>query len=81
MIERVVAGDGRVVERRVEADHRRPLRAVQVVSTNPYIVDVDGREVRLFKRLRSLDVSQVTVGSWLLVCRVEQGLIAVGEVI
>lgn len=79
--EQVATVDGRVVERQVRPDERRELRVVEVVSVAPVMVEVDGRPQRVFKRLRSVDAKALSVGSWLLVCRVEQGVVVLGEVI
>ena len=70
---------GRLRERRVMPDERRELQVARVVSLAPVVVELNGRERQLHKRLTSL--SAIAVGDYILVCRVEQGLIAVGEVI
>ena len=74
---------GRLRESRVRPDAKAPLQVAEVISLTPVIVEVlaTGRRAQLFKRLRSLDVAQVGVGDLLLVAKVEQGLIAVGEVV
>ena len=74
---------GRLRESRVRPDVKAPLQVAEVISLTPVIVEVlaTGRRAQLFKRLRSLDVAQVGVGDLLLVAKVEQGLIAVGEVV
>ena len=74
---------GRLRESRVLPDAKAPLQVAEVISLTPMVVEVlaTGRRAQLFKRLRSLDVAQVGVGDLLLVAKVEQGLIAVGEVV
>ena len=76
--ERFVDGRGRVRERMVKPDN---LKVATVVSLSPVVVEVDGNRHTLHKRLASIDVGNVGVGTLLLCCRVEQGLIAIGEVI
>ena len=83
MIERIVDADGRVRDREVTPDADRDTQVCRVVSLAPVVVEVlsTGRQARLFKRLASLDVSQIGVGDLVLVVAVEQGLIALGEVV
>lgn len=78
-----VDDQGRVREARVTPDVKAPLQVARVISMSPVVVEVlaTGRRAQLFKRLRSLDVAQVGVGDLVLVAKVEQGLIALGEVV
>ena len=82
-IETHIDDRGRLRESRVRPDSKAPLQVAEVISLTPVIVEVlaTGRRAQLFKRLRSLDVAQVGVGDLLLVAKVEQGLIAIGEVV
>ena len=70
---------GRLRERRVMPDERRELQVARVVSIAPVVVELNGRERQLHKRLASL--SAIAVGDYILVCRTEAGIIALGEVI
>ena len=79
--ERYIDERGRARDRRVMPDARRELQVARVVSLAPVVVEVDGREFQLHKRLASINVGNVGIGTLLLCCRVEQGVIAVGEVI
>ena len=72
---------GRLRERRIVPDERRELQVARVVSLAPVVVELNGRERQLHKRLASIDVGNVTVGTLLLCCATEAGIIAVGEVI
>lgn len=82
-VESFIDERGRVRERQVQPDDRRPLQVCRIVSLAPVVVEVlaTGQRARLFKRLASLDVPAVGVGDLVLVCQVEQGLIALGEVV
>ena len=82
--ERYVDDQGRVIDSEVMPDHMRELQVVRVVSLTPTVVELlsNGRAFQVYKRLASLDVAAVTVGTLLLACRVEQGgIIILGEVI
>ena len=81
--ERFTDAQGRVRERQVVADGRRPLQVARIVSLAPVVVEVlaTGQRARLYRRLASLDVGSVGVGDLILVAAVEQGLIAIGEVV
>lgn len=80
--EQYVDDHGIVRSERIRDDDRRPFQVVRVVSLAPFTVETtNGRRHRLFRRLASVDVSAVAVGDWLLCCRVEQGVIVIGEVI
>lgn len=74
---------GRVRQRQVTPDARRDGQVCRVVSLAPVVVEVlsTGQRARLFKRLASLDVSSVGVGDLVFVVAVEQGLIAIGEIV
>ena len=84
MIERYTRDDGVVIDRQVMSDIKRELRPAQVVAVEAGTVTVEidnGRRFEVWKRCASLDVSAVVVGDWLLCCRVEQGIIAIDEVL
>ncbi len=79
--ETYVNADGHLIDTEVLPDAMRELQVAEVVSLSPVVVQVGDRRRTLHKRLESIDVANVTVGTRLLVCRVEQGVIAVGVVI
>ncbi len=79
--ERYVNADGVVIDTEVLPDTMRELQVAEVVSVAPVVVQVlsSGRQAQLHKRLASM--AAVQVGDLVLVCRVDAGLICVGEVI
>jgi hypothetical protein len=81
--ERYVNENGVVVDAEVKPDSERELKAAQVVAIGggKVTVEFDGRRFDIYKRLSSLDPQTVVVGDWLLCCRVEQGVVALGEVV
>jgi hypothetical protein len=78
-IETYVDADGRLVEAEVLADVFREVFVGRVVSLSPAKVTVPGRElpVRVHARMVGLTVA---VDDFVLLARVEQGVVAIGKV-
>jgi len=86
--ETYIDDQGRLRESRVRPDAKAPFQVAEVISLTPVVVEVlaTGRRAQLYKWVRPLNVPQsapveVGVGDLLLVAKVEQGLIAMGEVV
>lgn len=75
--ERIQLSDGRVVDREVRPDVKRENVIARVVSLSPPTVAAFGGQWRIHARTAGLSVA---VGDFVLVCRVEQGAIAVSKV-
>jgi len=79
MIETFVDEQGRVIDRQVMPDEQRELMVAKVVSLSPPSVKIKGRSqpVPIAARLSGVTVQ---VDDFVLICRVEQGVIAIGKV-
>ena len=75
--ETYVDDHGRLIERRLKPDTQRELAVARVVDLSPPTVRAFGHNIRIHARLDGVNVS---VGDFVLVCRVEQGAVALGKV-
>ena len=77
MIDRYTDSDGNVIESEVKPDDLREVAVGRVASLNPARASLGGRVFRVHARTVGLTVA---VGDWVLLARVEQGVVVVAKV-